>query len=426
MKVLIVSAVPVRRAATGTEVTVNGLFSGWPRDSLMQAFIGEADEAEELVGAPLAIPPNAAWLDYAFRSAVRKAGLLRGSLAPASGVVPVLGPRSARTRMHMTMRYVADASPMRVPRHVFAQAREFDPDVIYSLLGSLRMIRLANLLSDSLGKPVVPHFMDDWPGTLYGSQELWGMPRRSLLASLSALMGKVPLGLAIGDAMSLEYSERFGVPFASVSNPAGEEYFAVPPGGDAEAPVLAYVGGLHLGRGDVLRRFAETLAELGGETPLRLVVHCPDQHLELYGGGLERHECVEIRGSVTPDQVPSVLESADILVHVESFDPSEMAFTRLSVSTKLSQYLAAGRPVISFGPDSLASTLLVRQSGGGIAAADDRELRSALKTLADPETRRTMGRRGRSYAQSRFSQAAMSTTLRDALQAAGDAGRRDS
>ena len=53
--------------------------------------------------------------------------------------------------------------------------------------------------------------------------------------------------------------------------------------------------------------------------------------------------------------MPRRLRSATALLFVESLQPEIAAFTRLSVSTKVPQYLAARRPIVAVGPRGQAS-----------------------------------------------------------------------
>ena len=46
---------------------------------------------------------------------------------------------------------------------------------------------------------------------------------------------------------------------------------------------------------------------------------------------------------------------ADILLHVESFNEKMKKYTRLSISTKIPEYLASKRLIIAIGPVDIAS-----------------------------------------------------------------------
>ena len=61
------------------------------------------------------------------------------------------------------------------------------------------------------------------------------------------------------------------------------------------------------------------------------------------------------------------LARADILLHVESFEEKEKNYFRLSMSTKIPEYLSVGRPVLVVGPDDIGSVEYIRQNHVGYA-----------------------------------------------------------
>jgi glycosyltransferase involved in cell wall biosynthesis len=92
-----------------------------------------------------------------------------------------------------------------------------------------------------------------------------------------------------------------------------------------------------------------------------------------------------------------VLRRANVLVHVESFGSAERQYTRLSVSTKIPQYMSAGRPILAYGPGDVASCQYVQDSSSGVVVGrqDRQDLTDALRRLcADADLRARLGRQG--------------------------------
>ena len=54
-------------------------------------------------------------------------------------------------------------------------------------------------------------------------------------------------------------------------------------------------------------------------------------------------------------------QKADILLHVESFDKKAIASTKYSFSTKIPEYLSAGKCVFAVGPSNVASIKYLSQ-----------------------------------------------------------------
>ena len=62
---------------------------------------------------------------------------------------------------------------------------------------------------------------------------------------------------------------------------------------------------------------------------------------------------------------------ADSLLHVEAFDEKSKKSTRLSVSTKIFEYLYAGKIILGYGPSDVASMEYLRDIGCSVLCADD-------------------------------------------------------
>ena len=106
-------------------------------------------------------------------------------------------------------------------------------------------------------------------------------------------------------------------------------------------------------------------------------------------------------GSVPNGELPEVYASADILVHVESFDPEWASYTHLSLSTKVTEYMMAGRPLLGVGPRSANSIRYISESGAGVSQMEDdaTELLGKVRSLvADRSLRERLGLRARAVA----------------------------
>jgi glycosyltransferase involved in cell wall biosynthesis len=394
----------------GTAITLENLFGDWPAGRIGQVHTiktspGDVSELDYFYS------PKNAPIDFYTRRMLSHGGktLVRG--APSNPGVPVgPGDQNARAWMHSQMRALADISPIRTPRDLIAWVRAFKPDLVYSLLGNVRMMRLATVVSELADVPLVPHFMDDWPTTLYSSGELFGRARSTVESAMRDVLRRAPLGLGISNAMSEEYSRRFGIKFATFGNSVDSAAFDSDHA--AEAPyndgvlVLTYAGGLHLERWRSLMILSDCLKELNDRGPIaRLIVYAPRVDLQQYGGVLGNAPHVHIGGSLEPEDVPAAVAAADILVHVESFDEQIRRFTRLSLSTKIPQYLAAGRPILALGPREAASMRHIASVGAGIVvgSTDPASLRDAITTLcASPTLRSEMGHLGAVYAKATY------------------------
>ena len=385
-------------SANNTGLTLGSMFAEWPRERLFEVYTATREStarAEHVVVAP----PSSAPVDGLVRQ-------MLGSRLPAGvadglhGAVSRKGvptPLGVRARVALSM--LNDIGPVWTGGRWVDDVRAFQPQVLHSLLGGVRITRLVLALSRRLDIPVVPHFMDDWLGTLYVDGQLLGLARRQVDRLVARVLERSPLCIAIGRDMQAEYTTRLGKECRVVGNSVDFEAFARswrPSAPDAASRTLSYVGGLHLGRGGVLRDVGTALAaqKRPGEPVWSLRLMVPPADLAAAEQLAAEVSTIEVAGSLPPNQVPGALVASDALLFVESSDPHVARFTRLSVSTKVPEYLAARRPVLVVGPEAQASVrALVRSGpasygGGGsdaarLADAWQRTARASLEGTAE-------------------------------------------
>ena len=257
------------------------------------------------------------------------------------------------------------------------EVEDFGPQVIHSLLGGVRITKFVTALARRLGVPVVPHFMDDWMDNLFTDGQLFGLARREAERSIHRLLLHAPRILTVGSDMNTHYAATLRRPAVVVGNSADFDLFdhlvaQRRPASDGPH-TLRYVGGLHLGRAEVLRAVGRALdgQHVGGRR-WQLALNIPPQDVK--AAQLLDREVPSItnEGSLDHAEVPRTIVNSDAVLFLESSDPGITSFTRLSVSTKVPEYLASGRPVLAIGPRDQASIRTLRRAGTAVYGGDGR------------------------------------------------------
>ncbi|MCX5070031.1 glycosyl transferase family 1 [Micromonospora lupini] len=429
-RVLVVSHTPFSRVS-GTAMTLSNLFSGWPRDRLGQVYTGNITPSTEVCENYFHFPPRDHYLPIQYYS-MRMLGWnghtpLQQS-RPIAAVHAAAESRPTVARVYAQLRASADLSPIRVPPALIRWMRDFRPDVVYSMLGSVRLTRITALAARTCGVPVVPHFTDDWPATLHANGELFGRATRSVQETTARLVRLAPLGMVISQPMADEYARRYGIPFSPFVNCVDESFFAAPRSdSDRQRGVeLVYVGALHLNRWESLRDIGAALDDVAQTGPaVRLTIHAPERDLAQYGRHFADLRRVRLGPSLTSEEVPAALRSADVLVHIESFDEEIRRYTRYSVSTKIPQYLASGRPILGYGPAEVASMDHIRQAGAGvIVGTNDRAslVHDIAALCGDAALRERLARNGVEFARQEHAGESVAARFAATLRAAARAG----
>ena len=415
-RVLVIGAPPMR--AAGSTLTMTNLFHAFPASHVAQLHLDAGEPDAERVSRSMRLPGNGSTLERVLRQVVRR----QGTSQPSERRITAAGQggSGSRTRLARDLATALDLLPASLPRGLGRWVRDFDPDIIYTQLGSVRVARLVHLVSSHLDIPVVPHFMDAWPSTLYADGELMGLGRRAVRRSLQAAVSSSPVILAISPEMAAEYSKRLEIRSEVFLNCVDDrDYATTSDTRDAAGPVLRYVGGLHLDRWRLLTKVAQALGRVSPSSTLH--VNAPEADLGRYAKEFTALKNVVWGPSLAAHDVGPALHDSDLLVHVEAFGPAARAYTRLSISTKLPQYMASGRPVLGYGPPEIASMRHIERSGCGLVV--ERDLDMSLISLLDPGTRGALGRCGLAYAQEHHRRAEVSQRFIRTLSDAVDRGR---
>jgi colanic acid biosynthesis glycosyl transferase WcaI len=108
-----------------------------------------------------------------------------------------------------------------------------------------------------------------------------------------------------------------------------------------------------------------------------------------------------------PGRVSDLLAIADIHLLPQSPDAADLV-----LPSKLSGMLASGRPVIATCREGTEISEIVSQCGLVVAPENSLELAHAITALADdPETRKLLGRRARTFAENNFERDAVLSTM---------------
>lgn len=388
VRVLYLGTKPIgSKDATGQ--TLRSIYAGLPSEAILQLVDDPNVQDQSNV---VLLPKKTTPVSGVMHAALKR---LRASRLPApeiaaGGLNAAVRhePGTFGSRLRREAKAASDLSPVMLPSTTVRTIAEFRPTVIYSLLGSCKMMLLALKLSKRFDVPIVPHFMDNWMFSLYPNHELFGLAHRRSLQLLRGVIERSPLCLTISSAMASNLGRQMGIECVTIGNSVNPADYSVGPQfhrmGAIRSNQLIYVGGLHLGRADVLIQLAKVMLEASLQD-WTLVAHTPAADAERYLAG-ELPENLKWGGELDVRHVPRRLSEADALVFVESESASIASFTQYSVSTKVPQYLAANRPILIVGPAGQASVEELRSHGARIRIAHssvDGSLRRSVEGLSE-------------------------------------------
>lgn len=390
------------RASGNFGLTMASLFGGWPDGKMANLHVGPPDSDGRICTESLNLRFKAV---VGYRMGKALLGHLRSperqtkDRALGNANAKILDPRTT-LNAYGVLRGFADMLPLRIGASVWKWVAQLSPDMVLSPLESIRVMKLSTAMSRKFCVPVVPFFADDWISTMYRDSPMLAVPRLCLLLALRGVLRRTNSGMAISAAQASEYTKKFNKPFSTflraVDVPAA--YPAPSVAHKSSDIVILYAGRLNCDRWQPLVDVGKALTVVRNSGfVVRLDVYSLPEDLEMYGARVSMPPFVNIRGSLEPNDVFGKLIESDILLHIESFTDVQRQYTRLSISSKIPQYLAAGRPILMYGPAEIAVTKYVQDSAAGVVVYrnDIKELASAITGLAkSSDLRERLGRAG--------------------------------
>lgn len=416
-------------AATGGGVTFSGLFRGWPKEALATVTGDDVPVSTDvceryyfLTDEEISfIPPFHRLKKFAARP-----GNAAAAAAPGTARFPRLK-RLARSALGPAG--IPDRG--RLSPALAAFIREFEPDLVYTILGSPGYADLVLAASEAFDLPVAVHFMDE--GTADPRlQGLFGPLLRCLhRRKLAETVERASLLLAIGEKMAGEYQERFGRAFAHFQH-APDLPAPSSPSADPAAPGtpsrFVYVGAvLPYAQSQALLDFVEAALLLNREGfPARLDVYAPSA-LPFSAERLSGLPMVARHDLPKDDEAFfNVLEEADVLLLPANFDAQSRHFIRLSMPTKVPSFLASGVPILVYGPPDTAQAEDAAGLGWGLVAGkrDPAALAAAMRRMAtDMDLRARLSAAALETARNRHDPARVREDFRQALSGAAKSGK---
>jgi glycosyltransferase involved in cell wall biosynthesis len=229
------------------------------------------------------------------------------------------------------------------------------------------------------------------------------------------LQEKIPPIVGLTDESLVTVDNDVNEPHRQPSTlPAGRQESTV------NSQLIIYAGSIWPMHADALVAVAKAMHLLHqqGHTQYSLQLYVPAAHWQQYQTQLQGPG-VEYAGWVPYAQLQEVLQPAWLTLCTASFLPAHRAFSYSSVQTKLTDYMAAGKPIWFVGPFDAASGRFVQQHECGYVCNDHGEdsiTQQLHEILADKEGYRQKANAALQKAAGEFSQPAVQQRLAAFLQ----------
>lgn len=249
---------------------------------------------------------------------------------------------------------------------------DFGPDVLF-FQGSSGVFgyNVALWLCTEFDIPLILQLTDDYTYRAHPFSAVEWLNNRRYLATFARGIDRSSAVIAISEAMEAEYGERFGGRYLVLMNSVAERRGLRRPDRGLTRRLL-YAGNLGLQRWKSLVTIGEALVRVNAATGVEayLDVYAPESTSEEVIAALVAVSSINFRGFVSSEVLQEEIAAADVLVHVESFSRRMRKVTRLSISTKIPEYLASSRPIFVLGPADIESVQYLKRNDAAAVVSE--------------------------------------------------------
>lgn len=357
---------------TGLGITLSNLFANWPKEKL--AIMAPSINVE---------------LCEAVRPCHVFIGGIRGKTATQSSKTNSL--RSKIRRLYYYLGFNEIRYKFSYSEADINKAHDFNPDIIFSCLGSLNSMRdCLAVIEQFPSAKLVLYIVDDWVNTKENNRLVSSYWRKQNDKYFRLLMDKASGLLSICPYMSEVYKERYGKEFTPFHNPVDyHQWSSLPINRKYEENIksILYVGKINDDTKDCLLDTAAAIDRLNRNTnssiKYRFDVYTPN-HL-VYKDLFADFPDSKVNAAVPHSDILGLTKSYDALLLTLGFSKKSREYVRLSMPTKLSEYLAAGIPTILYCPAeiALAKYLVPNKCSLNCQERSIAKLSDAIKSLDD-------------------------------------------
>lgn len=147
---------------------------------------------------------------------------------------------------------------------------------------------------------------------------------------------------------------------------------------------IVYAGNLFYGRWEILKLLADEIERINTDSEkMFLEIYTTATITHEIDKALNRGQSSCIMGALPYEDIKKVLQKADIVLHVESFEPKQIKSTRLSFSTKIIDCMQSGSCMMAIGPKTIASIEYLQHLGGPIVITDLSKIGETLNNIIE-------------------------------------------
>lgn len=236
---------------------------------------------------------------------------------------------------------------------------DFSPDIIYTPLGTLRQIKFIEQLHQQTHIPLAIHIWDDWVTSSFINTHRWFtfIWKRVYNQAFRRILAQTTVRMTICKTMSDEYKQRYGFDFEPFHNPVDTTWWKQKrhyPAYSERLTSFLYAGKINRDTLTPLLEMCEAVERLNQEgTQVGFDIYSPRFSDDLQHK-FSKYTHSRILPALPHTEMPELLEKYVGLFLCLGFSRRSIRYTRLSMPTKISEYMISGTPILLYCPPELA------------------------------------------------------------------------
>ncbi len=286
----------------------------------------------------------------------------------------------------------------------YAHANQVDK--IWLTLSSQTLIRVGSQLSKATHLPIFSLVWD--PPDFLARHQSWdsasvGWTKRNFHRAMRASSA----AMVVSDSMVKRYVADYGIPCTIVRHAFAAE-------SSARSLSISEERGIRIGFAGTLYDQSQLDCLISALNPMEWCIGGRKVTLRMIGNyyrftKLNRPSNIELLGWRSTTETRQLLSECDFTYLPVSFQPGSAEFARLAFPTKLSTFLAAGRPVLVHAPDYAAPASFCREHGFGVVCSSmsTADLQRSMVEIVSPTDQAALVEKVRKTCSDYFSRSVM-------------------
>ncbi len=352
------------RASGGPGITLESLFEDWPSDKIADVH-GYPDRSDRITNNHYYLSDrDARWLWQSHSSQTSSKHVHNSKVFANSSVINHIENKNDYSLHRRISNQIIPAFCLGrgvISNELGKWLSDFSPEVIYAQ-PSVTTLSLIKVIHSYLRIPLIIHIMDDWPSQINTNGALLGCYAKSWARKqLKYLLNESTVRLGICEEMALAYQKRYNMEFGHYQHLIEYERWSEP------KPDISVIGEpvkiLYAGR--IGNAVSSSIVSIGAAVDqLREEMNI---EFDIVTANLDVAEHYALKkyiwgkGYIPHDQMKDFLKKYDILCIPLDHDDASIRFAKLSMPTKVPEYLACGVPILVFAPEETALAKYARK-----------------------------------------------------------------